>query len=230
MTNQQDKLKKRAALKAVEKIKSGMVVGLGTGTTARHAIVAIAELIQKGTLKNILGIPTSNESYNLAKELGILLTDFDKNPYVDLTIDGADEVDDDLNLIKGGHGALLREKVVAQASAENIIIVDESKISKLLGEKHKVPVEVLQFASNLEKKYLESLGAMVTLRKDSSGANFVTDEGNYILDCDFGIIKSPDEVNSKINTRAGIVENGIFYQLATEVIVATESGSKILKK
>jgi len=225
------KLKKQAAEKAVEQIKSGMVVGLGSGSTAYFAIKKIGELLQSGRLKNIVGIPTSNVTEELAVSLGIPLTSFEDIQEIDLTIDGADEVDDQLNVIKGGGGALLREKVVAQASKREIIVVDESKISKQLGEKWHVPVEVLKFSFQLEKKFLESLGASVVLRKADDGNPHVTDENNYILDANFGIISSPKELAHKLEERAGIVEHGIFIGLVHEVIVASSNGiSSITKK
>lgn len=225
-----DNLKKQAAEKAVEQVQSGMVIGLGTGSTTNYAIKKIGELIQSGELKEIVGIPTSKATEELAKSLNIPLTSFDEKQEIDLTIDGADEVDEELNLIKGGGGALLREKVVAQASKREIIIVDESKLSKILGEKWAVPIEVLKYCVNLEKKFLESLGAKVELRKDKNGDAFITDEGNYILDSNFGLINSPKELAHKFESRAGIVEHGLFIGLASEVIVASSKEIKILKK
>ena len=143
-------LKKTAAEEAVSYIKSGMVVGLGTGSTAFFAIQKIGQLVKDGELKDIVGLPTSKRTEELAVELGIPLSDLSKNPTIDITIDGADEVDDNLDVIKGGGGALLREKVIAQATKKQIIIVDDSKISKYLGENWSVPVEVLKFALESE--------------------------------------------------------------------------------
>ncbi|MCZ7602234.1 MAG: ribose 5-phosphate isomerase A [Melioribacteraceae bacterium] len=225
-----EELKKQAAEKAVEQIQSGMVVGLGTGSTTTFAIQKIAELLKSGQLKNIVGIPTSKTTEELARSLNIPLTTFAKIQEIDLTIDGADEVDFDLNLIKGGGGALLREKVVAQASKKVIIIVDESKVSKHLGEKWHVPIEVLQFCVELEKKYLESIGARVKLRSGKDGNPFITDEGNYILDANFGVINSPQSLAGQLESRAGIVEHGLFIGLADEVIVAASNGTNSLKK
>lgn len=225
-----DNLKKQAAEKAVEQVQSGMVIGLGTGSTTNFAIKKIAELLQSGKLKDIAGIPTSKATEDLAKSLNIPLTSFYEKQEIDLTIDGADEVDEELNLIKGGGGALLREKIVAQASKREIIIVDESKLSKKLGEKWAVPIEVLKYCVQLEKKFLESLGAKIELRKDKEGKPYITDEGNYILDSNFGVINSPKELTQKLEARAGIVEHGIFINLVSEVIVASQEGIKILKK
>ncbi|KUG25949.1 ribose 5-phosphate isomerase a [hydrocarbon metagenome] len=223
-------LKKQAAEKAVEQIKSGMVVGLGSGSTAYFAIKKIGELLQSGNLKNIVGIPTSNTTEELSISLGIPLASFENIQEIDLTIDGADEVDEELNLIKGGGGALLREKVVAQASKREIIVVDESKISKQLGEKWHVPVEVLKFSFQLEKRFLESLGASVVLRKADDGNPYVTDENNYILDANFGIISSPGDLARKLEARAGIVEHGLFIDLVSEIIVASTTGIRIISK
>lgn len=225
-----NELKKQAAEKAVEQIKSGMVIGLGTGSTANFAIKKIATLLREGKLKNITGIPTSKATEELSKSLEIPLTSFNKVQCIDLTIDGADEVDEKLNLIKGGGGALLHEKVIAQASKKEIIVVDESKISKSLGEKWAVPVEVFKFCVELEKKYLESLNAKVGLRKDTNGNPYLTDEGNFILDANFGIIDSPKELAMKLEARIGIVEHGIFIGLVSEVVVASLAGIIILKK
>jgi len=216
-----DNLKKQAAEKAVEQVQSGMVIG---------SIKKIGELLQSGELKEIAGIPTSKATEELAKSLNIPLTSFDEMQQIDLTIDGADEVDVELNLIKGGGGALLREKVVAQASKREIIIVDESKLSKKLGEKWAVPIEVLKYCVQLEKKFLETIGAEIELRKDKNGDAFITDEGNYILDSNFGLINTPKELAHKLEARAGIVEHGLFIDFASEVIVAAPNGIKILKK
>lgn len=223
-------LKKQAAEKAVEQIEPGMIVGLGSGSTTIFAIRKIGELFKAGKLNNIIGIPTSKATEELAVSLNIPLTTFEQHQKIDITIDGADEVDENLNLIKGGGGALLREKVVAQASTTEIIVVDDSKLSKHLGEKWHVPVEVLKFCLQLEKKFLESLGAKVVLRRDQKGNMYITDEGNYILDANFGLIESPIELAQKLEARAGIVEHGIFINLASEIIVASTNGISSIKK
>lgn len=181
----QDRLKEKAARHAVESVKSGMVLGLGTGSTVAFALKRIGQRLKAGQLTDIAGIPTSLQTEKLARELGIPLATFEKRTEIDLTIDGADEVDPRLNLIKGGGGALLREKVVAQASRRNIIIVDDSKYSLVLGTRWPLPVEVIPFAWPLEADYANSLGARVALRKNVDGSPFTTDQGNYILDCDF---------------------------------------------
>ncbi|MBI9072770.1 MAG: ribose-5-phosphate isomerase RpiA [Melioribacteraceae bacterium] len=217
-----DTLKKAAAEKAVEEIESGMTIGLGTGSTAYFAIIKIAELIKEGRLKNIKAIPTSKQTEELARENNIPLTTFAESSCIDITIDGADEVDRKLNLIKGGGGALLREKVVAQSTKKNIIVVDESKLSENLGDNFFVPVEVLEYALEPEKKFLQELGALVKIRRDIENKIFKTDENNIILDCTFGSINEPADLNKQLNERAGIVGHGLFIELASKVIVASE--------
>jgi ribose 5-phosphate isomerase A len=221
--DKQEKLKQKAAHHAAGFIKSGMVVGLGTGSTAAHAVKQIAERLQAGALKNIVGIPTSIRTEKLARELGIPLCGLDAQPEIDVTIDGADEVDPDLNLIKGGGGALLREKVVAQASRRNIIVVDESKLSPRLGTRWALPVEVIPFAAKVEENFLKSLGASITLRLDEQGQPYKTDQHNYILDANFGEMADPNRLAAKLNERAGIVEHGLFLGLAADVIVAAQN-------
>lgn len=226
----QDELKQKAAHRAVEAIESGMVVGLGTGSTTSFAVTRIAERIKSGDLKDIVGIPTSIRTEKLARELNIPLATLDEQPEIDLTIDGADEVDPELNLIKGGGGALLREKVVAQASRTNIIIVDESKLSECLGTHWALPVEVIPFAAQTEANFLQSLGAAVSVRRDEDGQPYKTDQHNYILDANFGPMSDPAALADRLNERAGIIEHGLFLGLAGEVIVAAEDGIRRLQR
>ena len=224
----QDKLKQQAAIHAVELVESGMVVGLGSGSTANFAIERLAERINSGGLKNIVGIPSSARTEKLAIKLRIPLVDFEEKQQIDITIDGADEVDPDLNLIKGGGGALLREKVVAQASRQNIIVVDESKLSSHLGTKWALPVEVIAFACQTEVAFLQSIGASVTIRRADDGRYFTTDQNNLILDADFGPLDNPAKLAQQLNERAGIVEHGLFLGLASQVIVAANNGIRHL--
>ena len=226
----QDELKQKAAHRAVEFVDSGMVVGLGTGSTTAFAVTRIGERLKSGDIKKIVGIPTSVQTEALAIELGIPLCGLGDQPKIDVTIDGADEVDPDLNLIKGGGGALLREKVVAQASRQNIIIVDESKLSSRLGTRSALPVEVIPFAVKSEEKFLKSLAATVTLRTDDKGQPYQTDQNNFILDANFGEMADPYGLASKLNERAGIVEHGLFLDLASDIIVAAEDGIRHLKR
>jgi ribose 5-phosphate isomerase A len=222
-------LKQKAGWYAVEFVKSGMVVGLGHGSTAIFAVRCIAQLLQEGRLQDVLGVPCSRQVEAEAQRLGIPLTTLDEHPVVDLTIDGADEVDPDLNLIKGGGGALLREKIVAQASRREIIVADESKLSPALGTHWPVPVEVIPFGWRAQAAYLESLGAP-TLRLDADGTPFETDQGNLILDCNFGPIPDPSQLAGRLNERAGIVEHGLFIGLATDVIVAGAEGVRHIRR
>jgi len=217
-------LKQIAAERAVEFVESGMVVGLGHGSTAIFAVHRIAELLQSGKLCDILGVPCSLQIEQEALRLGIPLTTLDEQPIIDLTIDGADEVELNLDLIKGAGGALLREKIVAQASLREIIIVDESKLSPALGTRRMLPIEVVPFGWRTQVVYLESLGARVSVRRNSDTTFFKTDQGNMILDCNFGPISQPTSLAAELTKRVGIVEHGLFLGLATDVIVAGAEG------
>ena len=224
------RLKQQAAERAVEFIEPGMVVGLGHGSTALFAVRRIAELLNAGKLSEILGVPCSHQVEKEARRLGVRLTTLEEHSVIDVTIDGADEVDPNLDLIKGGGGALLREKIVAQASRREIIVVDESKLSPALGTRWAVPVEVVVFGWRTQVSYLESMGARVSVRQDRNGKRFLTDQGNLILDCKFGPLSQPPQLAAKLNTRAGIVEHGLFIGLATDVIVADAKGVRHLKR
>ncbi len=227
MTEQERK--RAAAEAAVELVSPGMVVGLGHGSTARYALVKIAELLHARKLKNIVGIPCSAQVAREAGELGIPLGDLNDFPQVDLTIDGADEVDPQLNVIKGGGGAFLREKIVAQASRREIIVVDERKLSRVLGNHAPVPVEIVPFAWKAQVRFLEGLGARAELRRDRSGSPWVTDQGNWIVDCWFGPINDPRGLARALEGRAGVVEHGLFLGLATEVFVGTAQGVRLIE-
>jgi ribose 5-phosphate isomerase A len=209
-------------------VKSGNVVGLGTGSTAVHAIRALGRRV-KGEDFEIWGIPTSNDSEREARALGIPITNLEEHPEVDITIDGADEVDPKLTLIKGRGGALLREKIVAQASRREVIICDPSKVVAKLGVKTPLPVEILRFGWMTTRSHLERLKAKARLR-ESDGSPFVSDNGNYIIDCQFRGIGDPEQLEEDINTIAGVVENGLFVKLAHLVVVGQKDGSvKLLK-
>lgn len=222
-------LKRRAAEAAVELVRPGMVLGLGHGTTAHHALVRIAELLRSGELRDIRGVPCSLQVEAAARELGIPLTTLEEHPELDLTIDGADEVDPELNLIKGGGGALLREKIVAQASRREVIVVEEGKLSPALGTRCALPVEVVPFGWKAQLRYLESLGSRVTLRP-GDGAPFRTDQGNLVLDCRFGPIGDPYALARELDARAGIVAHGLFLGLATDLVVAGPAGVRHLRR
>lgn len=217
-------LKQQAAYRAAEQIASGMVVGLGTGSTAIWVVRRLAEWLQVGKLNRVVGIPTSTQTAAEAGRLGVPLTTLEDQPMIHLTIDGADEVDPQLNLIKGGGGALLREKIVAQASQRVLIVVDESKRSRQLGMHQPVPVEVVSFGWRTQVNYLTSLGAQVQLRQASDGTSFKTDQGNLILDCHFGPIANAARLADQLKGRTGIVEHGLFLGLVDEIIVAGSAG------
>jgi len=229
MTSEQQ-LKQLAADQVLTYLHSGMIVGLGAGSTSILAVRGLAEMLSRGELADIQGIPCSRMIEAEARSRGIPLTTLEDHPVIDLTFDGADEVDPALNLIKGGGGALLREKIVAQSSRREIIIVDESKLSPALGTHWAVPVEVIPFGWRTQYAYLESLGAQPRLRSAPGGAPYVTDQGNYILDCSFGPIADPVALGARLDTRTGIVCHGLFLGLANEVIVAGASGIRCLKR
>lgn len=223
-------LKRRSAERGVEFVKSGMVIGFGTGSTFNQVLYVLSEKLNSGELQNIVGVSSSEKTEKLARELNIPTDTLANNPKLDLTIDGADEVDRELNLIKGGGGAHLREKVIAQASKQYVILVDESKISKFLGEKWVVPIEVIKMAIGVEAEFLESIGAKVIQRFDDEGNGIITDEGNYILDANFGVMSDPKEISLKLEKRAGIIEHGLFIEMADFVVVAKETGIEVLNR
>jgi ribose 5-phosphate isomerase A len=226
----QDRLKKEAGISAVDFVESGMVLGLGTGSTTRFALEELGRRLKDGRLNNIVGICSSIQTEKRAKDLGIPIITFDEKQELDLTIDGADEVDPQLNLIKGGGGALLREKVLAQSSKRNIMIVDESKMSPMLGTHFPVPIEVIPFAWMPVSNFIKSLGGDPVLRKNDGGDPYTTDQGNYILDSNFGPIPNLDELAQKLGQKAGIVEFGLFLGTASEVIVATPNGIRYQRR
>ena len=223
--------KQQAGERAVELVKPGMVVGLGVGSTAIFALRRLAYLIETGALSNIVGVPCSASVEAEARRLGAPLTTLEDHPVIDLTIDGADEIDPDLDLIKGGGGALLREKIVAQASRREVIVADAAKLSPVLGAKFFLPVEVIPFGWRTQAAYIESLGAQVSRRTTgATGEPFRTDQGNFILDCHFGPIDDKRDLARKLNARAGVVDTGLFLGLATDVIVAGPDGIQHLTR
>ena len=222
-------LKKQAAEFAADFIEAGMIVGLGSGSTAIFATRRIAQRIHSGDLSDILAIPTSLDTEVAAIELGIPLTTLACHPRIDITIDGADEVDPAFNLIKGGGGAHLREKIVAQASERLVIVVDDSKLVDQLGTSWAVPVEVIPFGWGAQAAYLASIGATPTQRLDGD-APFQTDQGNIILDADFGLIADPAALDHTLKSRAGIVEHGLFINMTGDVVVAGSNGVRHLRK
>lgn len=214
--------KQRAAEAAMKYVKDGMVVGLGTGSTADLFLQALAAAIRDGRVKGVRGVPTSRQSERRAQHLGIPLTTLVESPRPDVTIDGADEVAPNLDLIKGLGGALLREKMVAQDSTRLVIIADAAKAVAKLGTKAMLPVEVVQFAHEAHERFLRTLGATPALRR-SADAVFITDNGNYIYDCRFPTgIDDPPSLDRALRQRAGVVETGLFIGMAHVAIIASE--------
>lgn len=223
-------LKRKAAEHAVTYLRSGMVVGLGHGSTTAYAIKVIGDLLREGTVADVVGIPASRQVELEAETAGVPLTTLDAHPVCDITIDGADEVDPDLNLIKGGGGALLREKIIAQATERELIIVDESKLSSALGTKHALPVEVVRFGWRVQAGFIEGLGGRPVLRLNDDGTPFTTDQGNLILDCDFGPIDDLQSISEQLASRAGIVEHGLFIGLTSALILADRDGVRVVRR
>jgi len=214
--NEMDLPKQRAAEKALELIRDGQVVGLGTGSTAKFAIEGIARLVREGL--SLKGVPTSIATERMARELGIPLIDLNEVGTIDITVDGADEVDPDFNMIKGGGGALTREKLVALASTKRVILVDETKLVSRLGESRLLPIEVLPFARRMSASLLTELGCVANIRLQGE-TPFVTDIGNSILDCEFGPIDEPGTLEKRIKIIPGVVECGLFIGIADSLVI-----------
>lgn len=221
---QVESFKQQAAERAVEYAQSGMIIGLGTGSTAIYATRRIGALLREGKLRDVAGFATSKATLEEAVRSNIPMIDEEMPRNLDMTIDGADEVDPDLNLIKGGGGALLREKIAAQASDRLMIVVDQSKLSPKLGAHHNLPVEVLPYGWRSQARFLESLRLAPQLRLQTDGSPFMTDSKNLILDCSVSQIEDFKELAAKLNERAGIVEHGLFLGLTTDLIVAGPEG------
>ncbi len=221
-------LKKRAALAAVAEVKSGMRLGLGTGSTAAHAVDAIGRMLQRGEIRDIVGVPTSHQTAELATAYGIPLVGLEEAGRLDLAIDGADEVDPACDLIKGGGGALLREKAVELRAARFVVIVDGSKLSDKLGRRFALPVEIAQNGWEHERDQLARLGCATVLRYDARGP-FVTESGNFIVDCRF-----PDGIDDKaglaamLDERPNVRAHGLVLGMASEVVVAEADGIRRL--
>jgi ribose 5-phosphate isomerase A len=222
MANDQEK--EAAARASLRFVKDGQVVGLGSGSTAAYFIQLLEEQVKNGL--RIRGIPTSEHSRKQAAGLGIPLTTLDEYQQIDVTVDGADEVDPQLRMIKGGGGALLREKIVASVTKQLVIVVDATKRVPVLG-KFPLPVEVIKFAQAVVKKKIEALGAAVGLRQGADGKPFLTDENNHILDCRFGQIRDAEGLARQLSDMPGVVEHGLFIGMASVVLVA--NGSEIVE-
>ena len=226
-----DDFKKQAAEAALAHVRGGMKLGLGTGSTAAHFIEGLAERVRAGL--DVIGVPTSQQTARQATESGIELSTLDKNPRLDLTVDGADEIGPGLVLIKGGGGALLREKIVAHASQRMLVIADETKVVNSLGA-FPLPIEVVSFGLAATRIAIEAaagrlgLDSVLTLR-EQSGRTFQTDSGNYILDASFGPISDPQALASALAAIPGVVENGLFIGLASSALVAGAGGVREIK-
>ena len=214
-----DQAKELAAQRSLEFIEEGMVVGMGSGTTATHFIKLLGERVKQGL--KIRGISSSKASEQLAVSLSIPVIDFHTCTEIDVTIDGADEVTPQLELIKGGGGALLREKIVASASKRFVVVADSSKLVNRLG-KFPLPVEVIPMASPLVARKLEGLGIHPTVRRLATGSEFITDEGNLILDCECGEIDDPGKLAASIRQIIGVVEHGLFLKMADLALIASD--------
>jgi len=226
-----EKEKENAALEAVKHVKDGFIVGLGSGSTAAYVIEEIGNRIRNEGLR-VLGVPTSYQAFLLAVKHKIPITTLEEHPALDLAIDGADQIDEELNLIKGMGGAFAREKIVAFASKKLVIVADESKKVKVLGENsHPVPIEVLPFAVPVLMRKIKEIGGKPTLREGIKKVGpVITDNGNVIIDADFGLIPKPSELERKLKMLSGVVETGLFVKMAKLVFVGKRSGVEKLEK
>ncbi len=225
-----DGAKRRAAEAAAQHIKSGTVIGLGTGSTAKHLIQIVGAYLSAGKLTDVQGVPTSNQTSADARVAGIPLTTLDDHPELTLSIDGADLIDGNLNALKGGGGALLREKIVASASKTYILIADERKMVEKLGTGFPLPIEVLPFSVAPAADGVRKLGASVELRMGEEMGPAVTDNGNYIIDADFGAIEDPLKLERGLKMIPGILETGLFLGYADLAYIGTRNGVKKLER
>jgi ribose 5-phosphate isomerase A len=216
--------KRQAAEHALQYIQSGMTLGLGTGSTATHMLHVLAEALHNGRLRDIVGVPTSDAISALARQLGVPIATLDERPQLDLALDGADEIDPSLNLIKGLGGALLREKIVAASADRFIVLADQTKLVARLGTRAPLPVEVVAFGLPLATRRLAELGGVPTLRRIADGSAFRTDEGNIILDCRFPGIADAAALNAAINAIPSVVEHGLFVGMASLALVGGPAG------
>jgi ribose 5-phosphate isomerase A len=220
-----DELKRAAAREALQAVRSGMVLGLGTGSTVKHFVDLLAERLDSGALHDVVGVPTSLRTERQARDLGVPLAELSEHQRLDLTVDGADEISPELDLIKGLGGALLREKMVAQASDRLIIISDDRKLVPGLGQKVPLPVEVVGWAWDAHIPFLEALGADVRLRTGTDDEPVWSDNGTLFLDCSFlEGIPYPAELERTLLYRAGVVDTGLFLGMATSAVIASAKG------
>ena len=229
-------LKEQAAVAAAGLVESGMLLGLGTGSTAALVVKELGRRLRDGEIRDICGVPTSEATARLSHAEGIPLLTLDKAPALDLTIDGADEIDPAWNLVKGAGGSLLREKIVAQISRAEAIVADDGKMVARLGDRMPLPLEVVPFGWNTHLDFLRELGGDPVLRRSSDGAPCVTDEGNWTIDCRFSgetgrrMLESPAALDEILRSRAGIIETGFFLGLATILVIARGSGVDVLRR
>jgi ribose 5-phosphate isomerase A len=216
--------KRQAAEHALQYIQSGMTLGLGTGSTATHMLHVLAEALRDGRLRDIVGVPTSDAISALARQFGVPIATLDERPRLDLALDGADEIDPSLNLIKGLGGALLREKIVAASADRFIVLADQTKLVARLGTRAPLPVEVVAFGLPLATRRLAELGGVPTLRRIADGSAFRTDEGHVILDCRFPSIADAAALNAAINAIPSVVEHGLFVGMAALALVGGPAG------
>lgn len=225
-----EQAKKRAATEAVKHVKDGFILGLGSGSTAAYAIQEVGKRIKHDGL-HVLGIPTSHQAFILAIRNGVSITTLDEHPQLDLAIDGADQIDTKLNLIKGVGGALTREKIVASAAKQFIVVADETKLTDKLGAQHPVPIEVLPFASTTVTSKLKMMSEKVVLRESKGKIGpVVTDNGNFILDANFGLIKNPNELNLKLKSIPGVIETGLFIDMANTIYIGRQNAVQKLQR
>ena len=222
-----DRPKQQAAKRALDLIRDGQVIGLGTGSTAKFAIEGLGRLVREGL--SVKGVPTSVATERLARELAIPLVNLNEAGIIDVTLDGADEVDPDFNMIKGGGGALTREKLVALASVKRVILVDESKLVSRLGQSRLLPIEVLPFAWTLAARLLTGLGCVASLR-EHDGVPFVTDNGNHILDCAFGPIEDAATLEKRIKLLPGVIECGLFIGIADTLVIGFDDRVEVRER
>ena len=230
MTRGTDALKRAAAARALEGVRDGMVLGLGTGSTVRFFLDLLGERVRAGDLSAVVGVPTSRRTAEIARAQGIRVSRLRAPTRLHLSVDGADEVDPGGNLIKGLGGALLREKIVAQASDRFVVIVDEGKVVERLGTRGPLPVEVTRFGSSRHLAFVAELGAEVAPRRAADGSRYVTSNGNYILDARFPEgIEDPAALDGSLRARAGIVEHGLFLGMTTQALIAAPGGVRSIE-
>lgn len=226
--DERERMKQRACQRAAEEVHDGMVLGLGTGSTVYYFLHELGRLVRDGM--RVTGVPTSVRTAQLATELAIPLTTLDAHPHLDLAVDGADEVDPHLNLIKGAGGALLREKIIAASATRFVVVVDDSKVVPQLGTRYPLPVEVVPFGSSPARRALEQLGASVALRCGADGQAWISDNGNHILDCRFGLIADPVGLQQALLEIPAVVDSGFFLSMTAMAIVGHAEGVRLLQR